>query len=168
MFSIVSLEDNIKIKPSEFGLQNIHDKIIINTFEGKVLGRINSYIIKIIDVDHESIKDGLVNDIDGSINYLIKYSAVIFEPMKDHILDVIVKECNDNTIWSKVALLKNVSIIECICPKKYIDTSFTFNEETLTWSNSNTVIKIGSELKLKIVNYQIDSNKIMIIGSIVI
>ena len=165
MFSVVALEDNIKLKSEDIG-KNIYNKNIIKSFEGKVLGRINSYIIKIIDIDLESIKDGLVNDIDGSTNYLVKYNAVIFEPIKDQILDVIVKECNDNTIWTILSLLPKVDIIECIIPKKYISSAYNFNEDTLSWKSDYGIIKIGSELKLKIVNFQIDSNKIMIIGSI--
>ena len=124
-------------------------------------------IIKIIDVAVDSIKDGIINDIDGSTNYLVKYTAVIFEPIKDQYLDILVKECNDNTIWATLSLLKNVSIIECIIPKKYIDSNYVFNEDTSTWSYNSEIIKVGSELKLKIVNFQIDSNKIMIIGSMI-
>lgn len=168
MFSVVALEDNIKLKAEDIG-KNIYNKNIIKSFEGKILGKINSYIIKIIDVNLNSIKEGIINDIDGSTNYLIKYTAVIFEPIKDQILDVIVKECNDNTIWATLSLLKNVNIIECIIPKKYIDTKYTFNEDTSTWTtkNNSEIIKVFSELKLKIVNFQIDSNKIMIIGSMI-
>jgi len=168
MFSVVSLEDSVKLKPEQLGFTK-HKEHIVKLFEGKILGRINSYIIKIIDIDTTSIKDGLVNDIDGSTNYNVKYTAVIFEPVLNQVLNVIVKECNNNTIWFNLLMIPDVSLIECICTKKYIPEKYKFNDDLCIWSSeTNDIIGIGTELKLEILNFQIDSNKIMIFGSLMI
>ena len=69
MYSIVELEDIVKLEANQ--LDNIYDSIkknLINNYEKKILGRINSYIIKISNIDTSSIKNGIISDINGSVS----------------------------------------------------------------------------------------------------
>ena len=184
MFSIMLLEDTVKLNANQGAQITSIKENIVKLFEKKILGRINSFIIKIIDLDNYSIKDGYISDIDGSSNYVVKYTAVVFEPMKDQVLDVVVKECTDSAIWFYLKMLPNISMIECICTRKYIPDSYQFDEDLRIFSRSkngvqetmiNEVkessrsandIKLGTELKVLILNFQIDSNKIMLFGSL--
>jgi DNA-directed RNA polymerase subunit E'/Rpb7 len=242
MFSTVTLIDTIKLRSDQIG-PDIRERIIHSlkkNYEKKVLGKINGYIIEIVDVNEDTIKDGVINDINGDINYKLEYTAVMFKPIKGDILDITVDHCNDLGIWGHSTILSDVSIIECICTKNLIPDGFIYNEEQDIWGfdyipptsydNSNfdntsyyqtlgveknasqidirkNYIKLimnlhpdknnekshekftkvqeayealkgskknkdgiekGTELKLKIINTQINATQILIIGSIVL
>lgn len=164
MFSIVLLQDNISIKPDRIGydIKSTVFKTLKNTFENKILGRTNSLLVKIIDMDE--FDNGTVNEINGSILYKIKYTAVAFSPIKDQILDVIVYKISDICVWLKPKFMPTTHIIDCLCPKKFINDKFKYDEIRNEWYSKNEVIKVDSEMKLKITNFQIDTNKISIIG----
>jgi DNA-directed RNA polymerase II subunit RPB7 len=175
MFSTITLDDVISLKSKQIG-SNIKERVVRSlkdSYEKKVLGKINSYIISIVDVNEDSIKDGIINDINGDTNYKLEYTAVIFRPMKNHILDVTVDYCNDLGIWGHSSLLPEVSLIECICPRHMIPNEYSHDESNDSWIfdddavTTSNVIQEGSEIKLKVENTQIDATKMLIIGSLV-
>jgi DNA-directed RNA polymerase II subunit RPB7 len=186
MFSRIVLRDDVQLLPNQIG-SNINNRIIESlkkSFEKKILGRINSYIIAISDVNEDSIKNGTINDINGGINYNLEYTAVIFRPMKNHILDVTINNCNDLGIWGFATLLPDVTFIECICPKHLLK-GYTFSEESSQWIKNEPedekeskqkkknkkkqldIVSLNSKVQIKILNFQIETTKISIIGSIV-
>lgn len=176
MFSTITLQDTIMLNSSLIG-PNIKERVIQTlrkNYEKKVLGKINGYIIVIVDVNEDTIKDGVINDINGDTNYKLKYSAVVFKPIKNHILDVTVDYCNDLGIWGHATLLPDVSIIECVCPSHMI-FNYVHDEKIDEWVLNDKDSKVdlqsktiheGSEIQLKVVNTQIDATKMLIIGSI--
>ncbi len=176
MYSIVELEDIVKLEANQ--LDNIYDSIkknLINNYEKKILGRINSYIIKISNIDTSSIKNGIISDINGSVSYKVRYTAIIFEPKNGH-LNITITKSNEVGIWGyptmiytedEVKKIKNVSI-ECMCPKDIISDKFSY--ENLNWiskNNKDVKLTIGTEIIVNIMNYSIESNKISLVGEIV-
>lgn len=169
MFSTITLKDTIKLRSNQIG-PNIKERIIHSlkkNYEKKVLGKINGYIIEIVDVNEDTIKDGVINDINGDTNYKLEYTAVMFKPIKEDILDITIDHCNDLGIWGHSTILSDVSIIECICTKNLIPKGFTYDEEFEKWVSETKIIEEGTEVKLKVLNTQIDATKMLIIGNIV-
>lgn len=170
MFSTLTLEDSINLPSNQIG-SNIQERVLQNlkkNYEKKVLGKINGYIISIIDVNENTIKEGKVNDINGDVSYKLEYTAAIFRPIKGTPLDITVDYCNDLGIWGHLTLLPEVSIIECICPKHMIPKDYKYNELINDWvsvDNPKKKISSGSEIQLKVFNTQIDATKMLIIGS---
>ena len=183
MFSVVKLDDTIKLVPNQF--RNINEQVkqnIINKYERKIIGKIDGYVIKIIDIDENYIKDGTIYDINGSVNYIIKYTSVIFTPVKDGILDVTVKTCNEIGLFCSVDLIEENNqtktkinaygqpevIIDCLCPKDIIGPdSYKYDSQKNVWANKDYIITTSSKIIIKILNFQIEPNKIIIIGTIV-
>jgi DNA-directed RNA polymerase subunit E'/Rpb7 len=169
MFSTITLKDTVKIHSCQIG-PNIKERIIHSlkkNYEKKVLGKINGYIIEIVDVNEDTIKDGVINDINGDTNYKLEYTAVMFRPIKKDILNITVDHCNDLGIWGHSTILPDVSIIECICTKNYLPKGFTFEEESEKWVSDYETIEEGSDIQLQVLDTQIDATKMLIIGNIV-
>jgi DNA-directed RNA polymerase subunit E'/Rpb7 len=167
MFSVVKLKDTIQLKAKQLG-DKIHSQIhksVVNNYEHKINNKINAYIIKIIDID-DDFDNGIVNDIDGSVSYSIIYVAVIFMPIKNHIIDVTIEESNEIGLFGCSKIIPNGPEIEIkfITPK---DILIGYNYNNGNWNNAKKKITNNSEIKLKILNYQMDFNKIVVIGTVV-
>ena len=170
MFSTLTLEDSVNLSAKQIG-PNIKERVLgtlRKKYERKVLGKINGYLISIIDVDEDTVKDGSVNDINGDVTYKLEYTAVVFRPIKGSVLSITVDYCNDLGIWGHSSLLPDVSVIECICPKHMIPKGFKHDEKTDEWvqKNPKIIIRPGSEIQLKVFNTQIDATRMLIIGSV--
>ena len=172
MLSVVKLKDTVNLPSKQIG-SNIKERVmqgLQNSFEKKILGKINGYVIKVVDINEDTIKDGVINDINGDTNYNMEYTAVVFKPVKNDVVGVTVKYCNDLAVWGTLTILPEVDIIECICPNKYLNTSGFHHDETQDqWINNDNENKIheGSEINIRIINTQIDATKISIIGELV-
>ncbi len=168
MFSIISLRNNIDLKPNQIG-SNIYNQIsneLKHRFEKKILGKIDGYIINIVHV-HKDIKNQKINDINGSVNYDIQYTAVVVKPIKDQSVNIKITTCNGAGIWGHLTLLNDVEMIECIVPEHYL-LNYKYDdikEEWVKYDGTNS-LKIFSSVDIKIINYTIDINKIIIIGSL--
>ncbi len=166
MFSFVKLRDNVKLIANE--LQDINKYIINNlklNYENKIINKLNAYTIKILDVCN-TYDNGIINDIDGSVYFTVDYISVIFTPTKNEILNITISESNEIGLFgfpTYISHNKDVQIT-CICPKDII-TDYKYSNNT--WSNDKFSITNKSEINIKILNYQIDFNKIIIIGNVV-
>lgn len=168
MISTIELKDVIPLKPSQIG-SNILEKIIEtlkNLFEGKILGRIDAFIIKIVDVNPNSINNGKIDDISASIIYEVEYTAIIFIPKKNEKINVKVINCNDLGIWCKLVDFET-DIIECFCPKNYIK-NFIYDEKQNEFfsKEKDLFIKEDSIINVNIVTSTINSNSIIILCEI--
>jgi DNA-directed RNA polymerase subunit E'/Rpb7 len=169
MFSIVKLDEEINIRANQLGpdLKKQITDTLCSTNEGRIISKINGYLIKILDVD--TITVGLINDINGSTCYSVIYSAVMFIPrtknQKDQLLDMDIKKCSEMGIWLALTALSKVDIIECVIPKNYLtDKGFSFNNNT--WIKSEKILKIGTEVKVSIINTEVNFNNILMIGQL--
>jgi DNA-directed RNA polymerase II subunit RPB7 len=145
-------------------------KIIIDKLkdacENKIFSKIDGFLIKIMRVHSDKIEYGSINDINGEINYKIYYDAVVFKPIKNDKIEVLVSECNDFGIWGICALLPDNPKIEIIIPKNYISNNFNYNEDENIWYSNNIKIQKGSEIEAIVLNVQIDVTKMLIIAKI--
>jgi DNA-directed RNA polymerase subunit E'/Rpb7 len=143
--------------------------ILQNDYE-KTITPLGSYIIRVLD----HIKEPMVtiNDINGNLCYKVYYTAMIFYPMIGQTIDVYVTKVKDNVgAWSEPVLLREL-------------LGTDYNNNTNTQSNNTSSakssgcqvycitsaddikfkIKPNTVYKFKIMNKQIEFNKIMIYG----
>ena len=168
MFSIVKLEDIIKLDPKQFN--NITESVkqnLVSNYENKVIGKLDSFVIKIVDIDEHTIINGKVNEVTGGVNYLVRYTAVLFNPVKNGILDVVIYKSNEIGLFGKVKLINNGDNvnIQCIMPKELL-TNHTFSITDQCWHNGTDNVKVDSNIKMKIKDVTMDYYRIVIIGEI--
>jgi DNA-directed RNA polymerase subunit E'/Rpb7 len=175
MFSIVRLSDTIKLNPV-----NISDNIVeivknnlCLKYEHKILSKINSFVVRIIDIDENCILDGIVNDISGEVVYNVAYDAVIFNPIRDSIFDIHITTCDELGMSGKPSLIfdivmKTPTVIDCIIPKDIMECDYDINGNCwISKKDPGQKYRIGMDIKIKILSSQIETNKIIIIGTII-
>lgn len=106
----------------------------------------------------KTLEHGKISDISGDISYSIEYNAVIFRPIVGDTINITVNFINNRGIWGNLTLL-NTKTIKCTCLKEKMDGYVYEND---VWIKDNTVIDVGSEIDIKIIHFQIDSNYINI------
>jgi DNA-directed RNA polymerase subunit E'/Rpb7 len=150
VYSLVLQTDKVSIKPHEIvgTIKNSVKRYLVDNFENKILSS-GLYIIKIIDIDTSCINHGSINELNGSVTYSVKYSAYVFDPLIGSTFEIVVTKSNDLGIWGYPKLCPNNGIIECI---------------SSTSSKKDKMIAVGDIIRLKILNRQIEFNKIMIFG----
>lgn len=164
----VELENDVRISANQLNenlLNCIKDNLILN-YEGKISILTNSYIIKILSFVN-NIDNGRVEDLDGSVTYKIKYTAIVFKPENVEV-DITVTKCNDVGLWGYPTLIGNSNVkIECVLPKDIIGIRYTFiNGKWICKSDPKKQIENDSQIKVKIMNFVIEVNKINMIGTL--
>lgn len=162
MFYIINLEDNIALEP-KFISKNISlilKNYLITLYKNKVIGKINAYIIDILDIDN--IIEGEIDNITGNITYSVKYTASIFKPIKGQNINIKINYINNIGIWGVLDVLPN-SNIECFIPKSYLH-NFKYIDSLNEWVNSSQEITINSIINVSIINLQLEINKIILVG----
>lgn len=188
VYSVISQTDKISIKPHEIitNIKKSVKKYLITNYENKIT-QSGVYVLKIIDINTECIKNGLINDLNGDVVYEVEYSAYIFDPIIGSSFEIVVTKCNEIGIWGYPKLCQSESaktylsesdrsivtktngIIECISSNDVI-VNRQYKNGSYIGSGSSSVpnndITIGSVVKLKVLNRQIEHNRMVIIGTI--
>jgi DNA-directed RNA polymerase subunit E'/Rpb7 len=169
MYYTTELTSCVKISPDKLDNLKLNIKnTILETCEKKILS--NMFIINILSIE-DSIKDGIINDIDGSVNYKIKYRALVFVPEINSEINITITKCNEVGLWGYPTLifkdvidyLKNNVKIECVIPKdiitkyKFVDDKWKYNDRK---EKKEKIIEKYVEINVKIINFVIESNKI--------
>lgn len=159
MFAVVELIDTITLKATEVNDCNSSyiKELLIQKFEKKV--HTDIYIVKIIDVDINSIKNGYVNELDGSISYKVIYHAAVFDPQFNETFEVFITRINDVEVigyprLSNTKLLEGTdSVIECKFSKDMDKTKLD-------------KLKLESTVNAKIIYKHIEYNKMTLLCSL--
>jgi len=168
MFKVESLNDIIPLSPNQIG-SNIYERVVDSLkekIEHKILGKIDAYVISIVNIDNSSLINGTIDEITSSVNYNVAYDAVVFKPIKGETIDVKVYYCNEPGLWCYVCYIEGMNI-QCFVPRKYM-VPCTYNEknETFILNNGEKLCK-DSIISLKIVESNISSNSIEILGTMI-
>jgi DNA-directed RNA polymerase subunit E'/Rpb7 len=172
MYSIIKQNDKVSINPEDItnDISGYTKNSLIKKFEGSILSS-GIYIVKIIDVNPQTIINGTINDLNGSIVYDIEYTAFIFDPNDtSSSFDVHVTKFNDIGIWGYPVICSEKSCVSCIASSDFIAPAYVFTENGYKHSVGRTdtaLIKVGSIIKFKIINKQIENASITIFGNIV-
>jgi DNA-directed RNA polymerase subunit E'/Rpb7 len=172
VYSLVCLSDKVSLKPSEManGIRNSVRKYLIDNFEGKVTPS-ELYIIKIIDINNNCIKNGLINEINGATVYEVEYSAFVFNAIVGASFDITVTKCNDLGIWGFPTICENNNskvCIECISSCDLIKDYVFSNGKYIDADNNSitSIIEVGSKVNFTILNKQVEHSKIVIFGEV--
>ncbi len=161
------LEDRVSLEPKDVNnniLSNIFNSLKKN-YENKVVGRIDGYILDIIKMSNK-IDFGHLNNINGILDYKIKYYASVFIPVTKQILKIIITDIerptgilNDYTdIKGIPSMIPNCnSSILCLCKKDLVPNV----------SKKQNNYENGMEISMFIEDIKIEYSNIFIIGYIV-
>lgn len=177
VYSVISQIDKISIKPHEIvsNIKKSVKKYLIDNYENKIT-QSGVYVLKIIDINTECIKNGLINDLNGDVVYEVEYSAYIFDPIIGASFEIVITKCNEIGIWGYPKLCSKTGIqcpIECISSNDIIvNREYKNGSYVATYVASTNVsdpisdITVGSIVRLKVLNRQIEHNRMVIIGTV--
>ena len=185
MFYLSSLSREICIYPRD--LSSLSDSgsirnIISNKIrelEGQVIGN-HGYIISIVEFNQTS--RGKIDNETGRVNFKIMYKAITFKLIQGELIDTVPQIINEYGFFCKVGPVQ-IFVSQHMMPK------WSFNKEKNIWNildsddssqnddeysddthRDNTqsikIIKMGSQVRIKIIAFRINSNEITGLGSI--
>ena len=158
MFTKLPISINIRISPQD--LLDI-DASIIKTLKREYEHHIinDVYIVQILSIDFLN-KYGIINDIDGSVNYPITFTAVVFNPVVGDVLDVLIGVANDESFFGRPNLIpgqsstmcpKGKSIIQCICPKEFFKKGSKGHKYAVDEITPCKILKVSTETNKMII-----------------
>jgi len=151
-YDLVIQKDTISIEPSLMSNAYVIKDSLIAKIEGFVVPE-GFYVLKVIHICDDYLGKGQISDIDGSINYNVRYSALVFNPVEGSVFDIIVNKVTDVGIWGEPLLCKKYSLnilkIEC------------------KTEGNKKGIEVGLIIKFRVLMKQIEYTKISILGTIV-
>ena len=165
-FILAEFVDNIKIHPKY--ISKDIEKHILQTLKQRKEGICSDHgYIKKNSIKINKISSGKVemSSFHGYINFMVKYSAMVCNPVKGNIVNAVVVNMNNFGILCSSFITEDngskTPILEIIIPKH----SLTIQSD-VDLKNS---VKINNEVKVQIVGkkYQLYNKKISIIGKIV-
>ncbi|PWA03400.1 hypothetical protein BB558_000452 [Smittium angustum] len=122
--------------------------------EGTCTGRFG-YIVTVlalVDIGAGKILAG-----NGSAEFLVKYSAIVFKPFKGQVVDGIVSNVNKLGFFADVGPLQ-VYVSQHLIPA---DMKFDPNGNPPSYTSSDQKIEKGSLVRLKIVGTRVDATEIV-------
>jgi len=166
-FLIAEFVDNVKIHPNRISgdIQKSVLKVLKPSKEGICSnhGYIKKDSIRIVKISCGQVEAASFH---GYVNYLVKYSALVCNPVKGNIVEAIVVNINNFGILCSSFIEdsetdEKISILEIIIPKHSLSI-----QSDIDLQNS---VKINDSVKVEIVGkkYQLFNKKISIIGKIV-
>lgn len=153
--------DNVKIHPRDItnDMSKSILKVLRNEKEGICSnhGFIKKDSIKICEIGPGKVE---LTSFHGYINYTVKYSAQVCNPVKDDIVNATVQNINNFGILC-TSTVSNQTVLEIIVPKHSPAIVSSINLEN---------VKIGDKVMVQIIGkkYQLYNEKISIIGKIVV
>lgn len=104
------------------------------------------FIVAVLGVSDENLSKGLIDHLSGFIKYKIKFSALMFRPIRNEVVDAVVKSTSDVGFFAEVGPL-NVMVA-----RLHIPGDMEFNPEDSTYTSTETGVKIGvnSSVRVKI------------------
>jgi len=165
MFFLKQLKHPIRLHPSYFGpstLNFIQEKLYSDV-EGTCTGE-DGYIISVLDISGTGL--GTIEPGTGQAEFIVQYSAIVFRPFKNEVLDAVVNNVGKMGIFVSAGPLT-------IFVSAHLAGEFKFdanaNPPCFSREGTNAIldkIQVGSRLRLKIVGTRIDATEIFAIGSI--
>lgn len=161
MFFHLDLNHELSLHPRYFGdqLENTVKQKLYCDVEGTCTGKYG-FVIAITKVD--PIGDGVIQSSTGFATYQLKFTAIVFRPFKNEVLDGICEVVNNIGIFLKVGPLSCFISHLSIPPDMQFDassSSYKTDDETL-------VIKVSTPLRFKVVGTRVDASDIFAIGTL--
>lgn len=157
MFFVVDLWKNVCVKPSQLGAryeQHVSD-LLRNEVEGKCLGQYG-YVVCVVRI---LIREkGRVQDGSGFVITPVKYQAVVFQPMKEEVMDGIITSVNALGFFA-----------QCGPVKAFVSRmNFSADYEMVegVWTDGETKLAVDKEVRLRILGFKYETNGMTAVGQI--
>jgi len=161
MFFIKELVHPITLHPSYFGPSTAHylSTKLHSDVEGICKGS-DGYIISVLGIN--DIGKGTIQPGTGMAEFNIRYSAIVFKPFKDEVLDGVVGNVNKMGFFAEVGPLQ-VFVSSHLIPPEF---KFDPNANPPCFQGDGEKIERDTKVRLRIVGTRIDATEIFAIGTI--
>ncbi|KAJ2787892.1 DNA-directed RNA polymerase II subunit [Coemansia interrupta] len=161
MFFHKKLSHTITLHPSFLGprMREFVTKRLYQDVEGTCTGRYG-YIVAVIAI--LEIQMGKIIPGHGSAEFEVQYSAILFKPFKNEVMDAVV-----HTV-TKMGFFASAGPLEIFVSQNLIpaDMEFDPNVNPPSYHNEEVKIENGTLVRVKIAGTRIDATKIYAIGTI--
>ncbi|KAJ1855241.1 DNA-directed RNA polymerase II subunit [Coemansia sp. RSA 1822] len=161
MFFHKKLTHTITLHPSFLGprMREFVTKRLYKDVEGTCTGRYG-YIVAVVAI--LDIQTGKIIPGHGSAEFEVKYSAILFKPFKNEVLDGVVESVN------KLGFVTNAGPFQIFVSGSYIpsDMKLDMNTNPPSFHSDDQKIEKGTLVRIKIIGTLIDATKITAIGTI--
>ncbi|KAH9883202.1 RNA polymerase Rpb7-like domain-containing protein [Xylariomycetidae sp. FL2044] len=161
MFFLYNLERRVTLHPSYFG-KNMHELVtgkLLNDVEGTCTG--SYYIISIMDTF--DISEGRILPGSGLAEFTVGYRAVVWRAFKGETTDAVVVSVNQHGFFAEAGPLRIFVSNHLIPAEVKWDPNATPPQFT---NNEDTVIEVGTHVRVKIMGTRAEVGEIWAIGSI--
>jgi DNA-directed RNA polymerase II subunit RPB7 len=157
----IELEHETLVHPIYFGpdLMNVLMRKVYQEVEGTCSGH-TGYIISITSLTR--IFKGLIVH-GGMAQYTVKYNAIVFRPIKNEVLDGVVKVVN------KLGVFVDVGPMPCFISHNSMPSEFKFRPEDnppCYKSDDHDCIAAEDIIRLRVLGVRVDNDKMFAIGTL--
>jgi DNA-directed RNA polymerase subunit E'/Rpb7 len=179
----------VKVIMNPYSLDIITEKVSLKSYDLRETNNINTlvknyvlskfessvspsglYVIKVLDINKDQdSNNGLINDLTADIVYNIMFSAFVFNPVIGTTFDIRVTKCTEVGLWGipialDVVPSKSVSI-ECMSSPDLVGgRHYTSSSQSYVNEKGRSPIKVGSVVKFKVLNKQVEYRRMLIFG----
>lgn len=157
------LERTIVVHPMWLGpkLRDHVRKQLTEEVEGLPLSSAG-FVITVLAIEDENISKGLVDSLTGFVKYRVSFSALVFRPFRNEVLDAVVTSVSDIGFFAAAGPL-SVLVSTAHIPE---DMSFTPEDGSFNSPETGTRIAAGDAVRVKIVGSTVMRSTLTAIGSI--
>ncbi|KAK8799559.1 hypothetical protein WA158_006108 [Blastocystis sp. Blastoise] len=164
MFFQKELDHIISIHPQYLG-RRLKDRVkaqLRDMVEGCLLGNLG-FVILVLDIN-DNIGIGLIDNDTGYSKFKIRFTALLYRPFKNEVLDCCVSSVGSEGVFCKFGPIDNIFISKSCFLEDYMNS---FDPETSCYKNAdNEVIKVDTHLRVRIIGVNIHNTKIGITATI--
>lgn len=164
MFFVKRLRRDILLEPCWLG-PNLKEQVrnrVTNELEGTSLGKYG-FVITVVEIKDEDMQAGMIDNDTGAVNIIVWYTAILFRPFKNEVMDAIVTTATETGFFSKVGPLQ-IFVSRYAMPD---DIKFDLTRNDCWCSDDQEVeIRDGSIVRLRILGLSIEAGAISAIGTI--
>lgn len=98
--------------------------------------------------------------LDDYISYSIRFTAIVFRPFKNEVLDGLVEQIN------KLGLFVSVGPLRCFISRKSMPESLDYDGLKYTNTDKTYVIDVSTPLRFRVLGHRVDPMEIFAIGTL--
>ncbi len=148
MYQIVTIEDEIAVPPTKFGLDL--EKSIAESIADKYEGKLDSdFGVALAVVNVNDVGEGRVLPGDPSVHYKTKFDMLVWQP-KEH--ELVEGEVVDITEWG--AFVRAGPVDGLVHISQIMDDFVSFDEKNsqLVGKSSKRILKVGDKVRARIIS----------------
>ena len=144
-------------------MKQLVKKRLFDELIGACLGK-NGYVIMIIDVNEDDIEPGIIDNDTGQVNVKVLYTALLFRPFKNEVIDAVVTSASDET-----CINLRMGPIKVIVSRNQIPVDYQFDyTRGDCWVSDDGEVEIreGSVVRLRIMGLTVNADSMDVVGDL--